>query len=101
MHKNTIDMIAYFCKICALVISEWGGGGVMGVLPKKNFALNVVKLCNFRQNKHGNALSFLGKARNGMYDDLGEGTLNLEVNGIFQRFTLCIILASEASQKKS
>ena len=40
------------------------------------------------------------KARDRVYEDLGEGTWNLEVIRIFQTFTLCMILASEASQKK-
>ena len=41
------------------------------------------------------------KARDHVYDDLGEGTWNLVVIRIFQTFTLCIILASKASQKKN
>ena len=41
------------------------------------------------------------KARDRVYDDLGEGTLNLEVIRIFQTFILSIILASEASQTKN
>ena len=40
------------------------------------------------------------KPRDRVYDNLGKGTWNLEVIRIFQIFTLCIILASEASQKK-
>ena len=39
------------------------------------------------------------KARDRVYDDLGEGTWNLEVIIFFQTFTLCMIHASEASQK--
>ena len=48
------------------VLSRQTRGGGLGVLPLKKIGLNGVKLCNFRQNKHGNG-TFM-KARDSVYD---------------------------------
>ena len=48
--KNIQGDCLSFCKMCDIT----GGGGGLGVLPRKNFGLNGVKSCNFRQNKLGN-----------------------------------------------
>ena len=81
------------------VISHLRGGGYLGVLPHKIFGLNCVKSYYFRQNKHENG-TFM-EARDSVYDGRRANPfLNFEVKRIFQICTLCIILASGASQKK-
>ena len=82
-------------------MSELGGGGGLGVLPQKIFGLYSVKSRNFRQNKHGNALSWKTGILCMTIWEKELGTWNLEVIMIFQTFILCTILASEASQKKN
>ena len=59
-----------------LVLSQSGGGG-LGVLPQKYFGLNGVKSCIFRQNRHGNTLSW--KPRIVCMTFWEKGLWNLEV----------------------
>ena len=79
------------------MVSHRGGGGSWGP-PAEKIGLNDVKSCNFRKNKHGNG-TFMN-ARDSVYDGRRDNPLNLEMIRIFQIFTLFIILASGASQKK-
>ena len=66
-------------------VSDVTVGGGLGVLPQIFFGFNAVKLCNFRQNKHGNG-TFM-KARDSMYEGRGANPLNLKVIRIFEIFT--------------
>ena len=62
----------------------WGGGGFGGP-PPNIFRLNDVKSYNFTTKLTWKCtFIMLMKARDRVYDDLGEGTWNLEVIKIFQ-----------------
>ena len=76
-------------------MSQWGGGGGP---PHKFSGLNGVKSCVLDKIIIEMALSW--KPAIVCMEDERITILNLEVIRIFQIFTLCIILASGASQKK-